>query len=186
METEQGDITEQQDIMDHVTQYYKGLFGPVEPRQIFLGAQFWEGSRQVKQEDKEDLIKMFTQEEVKSAIFDMKKDAAPGPNGFGASFFQSFWDLIKEKYYSMFIDFHKGVLDIKRLNFGVITLVPKVQDANNINQYMPICLLNVDYKGFTKVLTKRLTPVAKEVIGRIKQVSLRRGTSWKEWLFSMK
>jgi mannosylglycoprotein endo-beta-mannosidase len=65
----------------------------------------------------------------------------------------------------MFIDFHKGALDIKRLNFGVITLVPKVQDANNIKQYMPICLLNVDYKGFTKVLTERLTPVAKEVIG---------------------
>lgn len=47
----------------------------------------------------------------------------------------------------------------------MITLVPKVQEANNIRQYRLICLLNMDYKGFTKVLTERLTPVAKEVIG---------------------
>lgn len=47
----------------------------------------------------------------------------------------------------------------------VITLVLKVLDANTIKQYRPICLLNVDYKGFTKVLTERLTLVAREVIG---------------------
>jgi mannosylglycoprotein endo-beta-mannosidase len=65
----------------------------------------------------------------------------------------------------MFQDFHKGELDIRRLNYGVITLVPKVQEANTMKQYRPICLLNVDYKGFTKVLTERLTPVAKEIVG---------------------
>lgn len=45
----------------------------------------------------------------------------------------------------MFQDFHRGSLDIKRLNFGVITLVPKLKKANTIKQYRPICLLNVDY-----------------------------------------
>ena len=65
----------------------------------------------------------------------------------------------------MFEDFYKGELDIRRLNYGVITLVPKAKDATIIKQYRPICLLNVDYKGFAKVLTARLTPVAKEVIG---------------------
>jgi hypothetical protein len=54
-------------------------------------------------------------------------------------------------------------LDIKRLNYGIITLVPKLKEANNIKQ--PICLLNIDYKGITKVLTDRFTPLAKEVIG---------------------
>lgn len=78
----------------------------------------------------------------------MKSDSAPGPNGFGVSFFKKFWELIKGRYTRMFQDFHKGELDIRRLNFGVITLVPKVQDANTMKQYRPICLLNVDYKGF--------------------------------------
>jgi hypothetical protein len=65
----------------------------------------------------------------------------------------------------MFHDFHRGELDIKRLNYGVITMVPKIREANNIKQYHPICLLNVDFKGFTKALTNRLIPWAPKVIG---------------------
>lgn len=66
----------------------------------------------------------------------------------------------------MFQDFEKGLLDIKRLNFRVITLVPKIKEANNVKQYSPICLLNVDFKCFTKVLTNRLVPIAQMVIGK--------------------
>jgi hypothetical protein len=58
----------------------------------------------------------------------------------------------------------KGLLDIKRLNFGVITLVPKIKEANNVKQFRPICLLNVDFKCFTKVLTNRLVPIAQRVL----------------------
>ena len=43
----------------------------------------------------------------------------------------------------MFQDFYKGDLDFKRLNFGVITLVPKLNEANTVKQCQPICLLNV-------------------------------------------
>jgi hypothetical protein len=32
------------------------------------------------------------------------------------------------------------------LNFGVITLIRKVHDLNLLQQYGPICLLNVSYK----------------------------------------
>ena len=54
---------------------------------------------------------------------------------------------------------------MKRLNCGVITLVPKLKKANNIKQYRPICLLNVDYKGIIKVLNNKLSPLAQKVIG---------------------
>lgn len=92
-----------------------------------------------------DLIKPFSEEEVKAAIFEMKSDSAPGPNGFGAQFFKTFWTLIKDDYMSMFKDLFEGHLDLGRLNYGVITLVPKTQEPNNIKQYRPIWS-NVDYK----------------------------------------
>jgi hypothetical protein len=40
----------------------------------------------VREDDRENQIRMFTEEEIKHAIFDMKRDVAPGPNGFGAVF----------------------------------------------------------------------------------------------------
>ena len=64
----------------------------------------------------------------------------------------------------MFKDLSKGDLPLFSLNFGVITLIPKVQEANIIQQYRPICLLNVSYKIFTKVTTNRLGSVADKVV----------------------
>lgn len=113
----------------------------------------------------ETSLNLFRRGELKQDIFDMRFDLAPGPNGFGVHFFKTFWPMIKGDYLAMVQDFHKGVLDIKKLNYGVITLVSKIKEANNIRQYRPVCLLNVDYKGITKLLPNRLSPIAKEVIG---------------------
>jgi len=41
----------------------------------------------------------------------------------------------------MFADLYEDQLDLKRLNYGVITLIPKLKEANTIKQYRPICLL---------------------------------------------
>jgi hypothetical protein len=64
----------------------------------------------------------------------------------------------------MFDKFYRGELNLRRLNYGLISLIPKSKEANTIKHYRRICLLGVDYKWFTKVLTKRLTRVAESVI----------------------
>ncbi|WVZ90587.1 hypothetical protein U9M48_036874, partial [Paspalum notatum var. saurae] len=51
---------------------------------------------------------------------------------------------------TMFYDFYKGDLCLFSLNFGVITLLPKCQEAVKIQQFRPICLSNVSFKIFTK------------------------------------
>ena len=65
---------------------------------------------------------------------------------------------------SMFEQLHSGDLPLFRLNFGVITLLPKREDASRIEQYRPICLQNVIFKFFTKVGTNRVMSVAHKVI----------------------
>jgi hypothetical protein len=66
---------------------------------------------------------------------------------------------------SLFFEFHATSLPIHSLNFGVLTLLPKVTDAVQIQQYRLICLLNVSFKIFTKVLNNRLLKVAGKLIG---------------------
>ncbi|WVZ94360.1 hypothetical protein U9M48_040259, partial [Paspalum notatum var. saurae] len=68
-----------------------------------------------------------------------------------------FWETIKGDLLQTFLDLSKGDLALFGLNFGVITLIPKVQEANVIQQYRPICLLNMSYEIFTKVATNRLS-----------------------------
>jgi hypothetical protein len=64
----------------------------------------------------------------------------------------------------LFEDFFKGKLHIKRLNYGVVTLIPKVDKAIDMKNFRPICLLNVCYKIIIKVLNNRLSNYITKVI----------------------
>jgi len=65
---------------------------------------------------------------------------------------------------ALFQEFHQGTLPLHSLNFGTIILLPKKSEAKQIQQYRPICLLNVSFKIFTKVATNRITDIAQRII----------------------
>ena len=95
----------------------------------------------------------------------MEHNKAPGPDGCPAEFHQKFWEPIKGDHMLMFHSLHKGDLPLFSLNFGIIiTLISKVLEANRIQQYRPICLLNVSFKIFTKVAMNRMNMVTDHVI----------------------
>jgi hypothetical protein len=94
----------------------------------------------------------------------MEHNKAPGPDGFPAEFHQVFWGIIKADLLPLFADLHREALDLHNLNFGIITLIPKIHNATKIQQYRPIGVLNVSFKIFTKVGTNRLNLVAKKVV----------------------
>jgi hypothetical protein len=73
----------------------------------------------------------------------MKHNKAPGPNGFPAEFYWSFLDTIKSDLLQMFSVLHAGQLELFRLNFGEVILLPKVNEAERIQQYRHIYLLKV-------------------------------------------
>ena len=94
----------------------------------------------------------------------MEHNKAPGPYGFPAEFYQNFWDAIKLDLLALFGYLHSGQLEPFCLNFGQIILLPKVNEAERIQQYRPICLLNVSFKIFPKVPTVRLNSMADHVV----------------------
>jgi hypothetical protein len=63
-------------------------------------------------------------------------------------------------------DFALGRVDIARLNFGILSLIPKVPGAENIKQFRPIALINVIFKLVSKAFAVRLSPVAHRVISQ--------------------
>jgi hypothetical protein len=95
----------------------------------------------------------------------MEKHKAPGPNGFPMEFYQTFWVILKMiNLMNMFVKFQQGDLPLIKLNYGTIILPPKKENVVHIQQYRPICLLNVSFKKNTKVGTNHVTKVAHMVI----------------------
>jgi hypothetical protein len=45
---------------------------------------------------------------------------------------------------------------VSRLNYAVIILVPKEEDARTLKKYRPISLINRNFKIFSKVLNNRI------------------------------
>jgi hypothetical protein len=96
----------------------------------------------------------------------MEKNKDVGLDGFPIEFYQRNWDILKFDLIALFQDFYKREVDIRILNYGTITLLPKVKEDSRVQQYMPICLLICLYKWFTKVLTIQLEVVAMSLIHR--------------------
>ncbi|WVZ53529.1 hypothetical protein U9M48_004457, partial [Paspalum notatum var. saurae] len=155
-----GIIKDEVELREHITSYYRSLFGPPVDNTFTMIESRVEDIPQVYELENNILIAQFSEEEVKEAIFSMEHNKAPGLDGFPAEFYQVFWEIIKADLMAMFYDFYKGDLRLFSLNFGVITLLPKCQEAVKIQQFRPICLLNVSFKIFTK----RINMVAQKVI----------------------
>jgi hypothetical protein len=85
-------------------------------------------------------------------VFGSYAEGAPGPDGFPFLFYQKLWDLIKQDIFNIFIDWQARDLDLFRLNFSLLTLIPKEPDAITIQKYRPIALTNCSFKIFLNVL----------------------------------
>jgi hypothetical protein len=127
LETGEGVITDQSCIKDHIVSFYKKLFGGRGAQGVHLSDEVWSLEEKIEAEDKVMLEAPFSEKEVGATIAGMRSNSAPGPNGFTVYFFKRLWGQIKEVLLKMVRNFIENKLDLNRLNYGVITLVPKTQ-----------------------------------------------------------
>jgi hypothetical protein len=104
---------------------------------------FFSADERLKEEEVNVLESRFTEEEIKKAVFESYADGAPGPDGISFMFYQKYWEVIKGDFLKMFEDYYKGELDLYRLNFALITVIPKEKDARTMNKFRPISLLTL-------------------------------------------
>jgi hypothetical protein len=72
--------------------------------------------------------------------------------------------MVKERVLHILNGFALGMVDIARVNFGILSLIPKVPGAHEIKQFRPIALINVIFKLIAKAYAVRLSPVVHRTI----------------------
>ena len=65
---------------------------------------------------------------------------------------------------ALFKAFEKNNLDLERLNYAMITFIPKEPEAKHLKKFRPISLINCSFKIFAKALNNRLIRVADRLI----------------------
>lgn len=121
-------------------------------------------SRRVSPETNQALTAIPTDAEIHCAVLNINVDKAPGPDGFSAGFYHSFWDMIGADICSEVREFFlTGKMD-KKVNETHIFLLPKVPGSKSPSEFRPIALCNVRYKIIAKILTLRLQKALDHIV----------------------
>ena len=123
-------------------------------------------SPRISPEMNDALIAVPSDVEIKQAVFSINVDKAPGPDGFSADFYQSFWDIIGPDITRDIRDFFASGNLHKRQNETHVWMIPKISGPRKVADYRPIALCNTHYKIIAKILTKRLQPLLSHLISR--------------------
>ena len=112
------------------------------------------------------LLAPYTNEEVKTALFQMFPTKAPGPDGFPAHFYQRHWDICGDEVTKAVLRIIRGEESAASINDTVLVLIPKVMNPTLLSQFRPISLCNVIYKIASKVVANRLKVILPDIISQ--------------------
>jgi hypothetical protein len=145
-------------------QFYKQLFGEECRTNIELEEGFWKGEERVTHEENKLLEAELTEEEIFQAIKGSYAEGSPGPDDFSFLFYYKFWTTIKKDFMALVRAFDKGCLNIARLNYVMIILILKEENANTLNKFRPISMINCSFKVFAKSLNNRLESICDRLL----------------------
>jgi hypothetical protein len=112
----------------------------------------------------DNLLALFSAEDVKKAAFSIGDLKAPGPDGLHAVFYKRFWSLCGDEITQEVLQAMESANIPEGWNDTMVVLIPKVDNPESISQYCPISLCNVIYKIILKMLAQRLKIILPEVI----------------------
>ena len=130
---------------------------------IFFSIQ----SAKLNNEDKMLCEGLITVAECTTALNEMNLNKSPGSDGITVEFYKQFWDILKEHFVkSINYSFNNQSLTELQKQ-GLISLIPKPgKDLEQLSNWRPISLLNIDYKIATKSIANRMKKIISKIISQ--------------------
>lgn len=146
-----------EEVANEFVVYYQGLLGASEPCIPLDSSNM--GGRRLSEGQMKELIMPVADEEIRLALFDIRKDKAPGPDGFKAKFFTSAWDMVGAYFFAAIREFFQHGQLLKQWIHSLIALIPKSNHSPRVSNFRPISCCTGFYKVILKVLAGRLAKV---------------------------
>ena len=163
---EQGTLyTQDKEILNHCAAYYTNLYNSRKPQEsnIEMYLNELKNLQTLTYDNQKSCEGLITKLECQKAIKLMKNNKSPGSDGLTIEFYKTFWSDISDILIDSFNEsFDLGHLSYSQ-NISILSLIFKKGDPDNIKNYRPISLTNVDYRILAFVLAQRL----QNVIGTI-------------------
>lgn len=145
-------------ISDHITNHFENMF---------FSSDVLQDSNLVEEvipnlilESTNKMLTMIpTKPEIKNVVFALNKKGAPGPDGFGAIFFQKYLEIVKTDVENVCLEFFIKSWIMPNFNANTLILIPKIPNADKVGHYRPIDLANFKFKIISKILADRLSTI---------------------------
>eukprot|EP00253_Pinus_taeda_P035515 PITA_35515 len=110
------------------------------------------------------LMRKITMEEVEDIVRNMKRNKAPGPDGYTVEFFQAGWKFLAIEVLEVVEEARINQRIWPGINSTLLTLIPKTNQAEQADGFRPIALCNVIYKIVASIVAQRLKLILPSII----------------------
>ena len=120
--------------------------------------------QKISDDDRKLCEEPISESEVSAVIKSLKPEKSPGQDGITAEFYKLYWPVIKDEFMFVIREIENDNCLCYSQYRGIISLLYKQGDRDDIKNWRPITLLNLDYKIIAKVYAERLKKVLPSVI----------------------
>ena len=105
----------------------------------------------INEEDNLELLEEVSEEELKATLNNFQKDKNLGPDGWTVELFLADYDTIGPDLLQLVEETRvNGILHLP-LNSTILSLIPKKDNPESLEDYRLISLCNITYKVITKI-----------------------------------
>ena len=169
-------ITESAEILKEFTEFYKELYADEDVNNIKRFEVLRNFNKKIPADISSTLDDEITLNEIEIAIWKLKCNTAPGPDGLTSELYRQHSKLFAELLLPVLADAWNGRNLPKSFSNAVIKVLPKKEGIKEAKDYRPISLMNADQKVLAHVLAERLKKVLHHIIGE-EQVAYLKGRS---------
>lgn len=107
--------------------------------------------------DAATLTREITKDEVFLTLLDLPPGKSPGPDGFNVEFYQSFWHIIGDQFFSVVQYFFKNSILPNSWGKTFVTLILKKDKPKMVTDFVRFCFATSILKLFPKFSTTVLS-----------------------------